>query len=77
LEIIAADAGIQIDRRDEQSENADSPRHESLEPDSNLKSESFEHMKKQNWNIVSVEEGTQIDRSDEQWENVNAFRCEI
>jgi hypothetical protein len=52
-----------------QYENADSPRRETLEPDSNLKSESLWQYVKQLFGIASTEAGMQIEPSDEQCAN--------
>jgi hypothetical protein len=56
---------MQIVRSDEQSENAESPRVATLQPDSNVKLRSLVHWWKHNLGIVSIDEGTQIDWSDE------------
>jgi hypothetical protein len=60
-EIVSIDEGRQIDSSDEQSENADSPRSESLDPLSNVKVARHSHDLKQELEIVSIEDGIQID----------------
>jgi hypothetical protein len=60
------DEGIQIDSSDEQFRNADSPRIEVLQPDSNVNFLSCEQSLKHDFEIVSIDEGIQIDSSDEQ-----------
>jgi hypothetical protein len=59
--MISIDEGIQIDLSDVQSSNADSPRLEIWQPDSNVSSERPWQFKKQNPEIVSTDEGIQID----------------
>jgi hypothetical protein len=65
LETVSTDAGRQMDRSDEHSENADAPRIEILEPDSNVKLRRFEQRRKHPLESVSIDEGRQIDSSDE------------
>jgi hypothetical protein len=66
FEIVSIDEGMQIDRSAEQPANANSPRFESREPRSKVKSERFSQSQKQDLEIVSIDEGMQIDRSAEQ-----------
>jgi hypothetical protein len=66
LEIVSIDEGIQIDSSDEQLENADSPRVDTLQPISIVKMERFVQSWKQWLEMVSIDEGIQIDSSDEQ-----------
>jgi hypothetical protein len=61
LAIISTDEGMQIDSSDEQFANADFPRCESRQPESNVKSERFLHSLKQKGAIVSIDEGMIID----------------
>jgi hypothetical protein len=70
--IVRIDGGRQIDSSDAQPSNADSPRFESLLPDSNVKSERCAHQAKQNFEMVSTDEGIQIDRIDEQRKNADS-----
>jgi hypothetical protein len=60
---------MQIDESEEQSANADSPRCESFEPDSNVTAERERHLKKHFSPSRSTEEGMQIDERDEHSEN--------
>jgi hypothetical protein len=64
LPIVLIDEGMQIEESDEQYENADSPRVESLQPDSNVTVKSFPQDWKQCAEIVSTDEGIQIDPSE-------------
>jgi hypothetical protein len=57
----STDEGIQIDRSDEHSKNADLPRFESREPNSNVKFERFSQFEKQASEMASTDEGIQID----------------
>jgi hypothetical protein len=57
----ATDEGTEIDSSDEQQANASSASIESLEPDSNVKSERLEQKAKHERGIVSIDEGMQID----------------
>jgi hypothetical protein len=52
---------MQIDSRDEQAKNADSPTRESLEPVPKDKRERFLQALKQNSEILSTDEGMQSD----------------
>jgi hypothetical protein len=63
------DGGMQIDESDEHPENAELPRRESLEPDSNVTVESNLSPRKQFWQRVSTKEGMKTDESDEHSEN--------
>jgi hypothetical protein len=60
------EGGIQIDESDEQSQNAYSSIHKSLEFDSNVSVERERQSLKQYSQSFSIEEGIQIDESDEQ-----------
>jgi hypothetical protein len=60
------EAGIQIDEIDGQSCNIWLSRHESFDPDSNVRVESESHPEKQCAQSFSTEAGTQMDESDEQ-----------
>jgi hypothetical protein len=60
-EIVSIDEGIQIDRSDEQNENAYSPRFETLQQLSNVKIERFMQLKKQFLEMISIDAGIQID----------------
>jgi hypothetical protein len=53
--------GMQIDRSDEQDANAEAPGMESLQPDSNVKSDRFVQLQKQKLESVSIDEEMQID----------------
>jgi hypothetical protein len=75
--MFSIDEGIQIDRSDEQDSNADLPRIEILEPDSNVKSERSSQLSKHESEMISMDEGIQIDRSDEQSSNADLPRIEI
>jgi hypothetical protein len=68
--------GRQIEDSDEQFSNTESPRHESLEPDSNVTREREEQYRKQCPPIVFTVEGMQIDGSDEQPQNTESPRNE-
>jgi hypothetical protein len=67
---------MKSDRRDEQFTHAYSPRVESVEPDSKLKSEKSGEMPKQCFEIVSPDDGIQIDWSDEQFSNAPSPKFE-
>jgi hypothetical protein len=69
--MISTDEGMQIDERDEQSENAHLPIRETLEPQANVTVETVSHEEKQNSQRISTDEGMQIDERDEQSENAN------
>jgi hypothetical protein len=56
---------MQIDRKDEQSSKAESPKRESLELRSKDKAERFVYPLKQCRESTSIDEGKQIDWSDE------------
>jgi hypothetical protein len=62
---------MHIDESDEQHKNADFPRPERREPDSNVTFESALHPSKQRWQITSTDDGMQIDGSDEQCANAS------
>jgi hypothetical protein len=66
FEIVSTDEGIQIASSDEQWQNALSPRIESFDPGSNVKSERLSQESKQDGEIVLTDEGMQIDSSDKQ-----------
>jgi hypothetical protein len=53
----STDEGMQIDESPEQSENADSPSAEILQPRSNVTLERFGHLAKQYAGMISTEEG--------------------
>jgi hypothetical protein len=74
--MVSSDEGRQIDRSDEQYQNADSPRTKSLDPVSNVKSERRPQLLKHDLEIVSIDEGIQIDRSERQLENADCGRTE-
>jgi hypothetical protein len=59
--MVSIDEGMQIDRSDEQFENAESPRCESRQLGSNVKTESLLQPRKQDLEIVSIDEGMQSD----------------
>jgi hypothetical protein len=61
--IVVTDGGIQIDESDEQFSNAESPIHESLEPDSNMIVERNWHPMTAPSQIVSTAEGIQTNPS--------------
>jgi hypothetical protein len=63
---------MQIDKSDEQPENAESSIDESLEADSNVTIERDKHSEKQYREIRSTRDGTQIDESDEQLQNAES-----
>jgi hypothetical protein len=71
------DEGMQIDRSERHDENADSPRLETLHPDSNIKFERREQHAKHSLEIVAIDEGIQIDRSPTQDEKAYSPRIEI
>jgi hypothetical protein len=60
----AIPGGREIDSREEQSQNADSPIIESLLPLSNVTLESLLQREKQRLEMLTIEEGMQIDFSD-------------
>jgi hypothetical protein len=67
---------MQIDDSDRQYTNTESPRHQSLEPDSNVAREREEQHPKQDPPVVLTVEGMQIDDSDEQPQNTKSPRNE-
>jgi hypothetical protein len=67
--MVSIDEGIQIDRSDEQVQNADVPRVETLQSLSNVKMERLPQLRKQSLEMISIDEGIQIDSSDEQLQN--------
>jgi hypothetical protein len=77
LEMVSIDEGIQIERSDWHPPNADSPKIETLEPDSNAKFESEPHPSKQDLEIVCMDEGIQIEESREHAAKANSPRLEI
>jgi hypothetical protein len=58
---VTIDDGIQIDRSDEQYENANSPRTESRQPGANVKCEMLSQWPKHDAEIVTIDDGIQID----------------
>jgi hypothetical protein len=74
--IVSIVEGMQIDDSDEQPQNTEPPRHQSLEPDSNVTREREEQHRKQYPPIVLTVEGMQIDDSDEQSRNTESPRNE-
>jgi hypothetical protein len=56
----AIDERMRMDWSDEQFSNPESPRFESFEPVSNVKSKRLQQSKKPNRQIVSIDEGMQI-----------------
>jgi hypothetical protein len=74
-EMISTDDGMQIEGSNEQLENADLPKFETIHPLSNVTSESSLHEAKHDFGIVSIKEGIQIAFSDDQ-ENVHSPRLE-
>jgi hypothetical protein len=64
-QIIVTEDGMQIIESEEQSENAESPIHNSVEPSSNVMLERDTHNEKQFAPRVSTLHGMQIDTSDE------------
>jgi hypothetical protein len=64
--IISSAAGMEIDCKDEQPQNADSPIRVSFESDSNVNEESAVQSRKESSPMISTEAGTQIDRNEEQ-----------
>jgi hypothetical protein len=71
LEIIRIVEGIQIDSSDEHLSNAEFPRVDIFEPDSNVTFESFAHPLKQATEIVSTDAGITTDWSSEQFSNAD------
>jgi hypothetical protein len=71
-EIVSIDAGRQIDRRDEQAANADSPKIEFREPNSNITVRRFLHDLKHSRGMSSISEGRQSDPSDEHFANADS-----
>jgi hypothetical protein len=67
------DKGPQIDESDEQSQNAASPRNESLERASNATPERDLHPEKQDGESAPTDEGMQIDESDGQDPNAESL----
>jgi hypothetical protein len=65
------DEGIQIDRSDEHSENAEFPRFDTRQPASKTTFERPVHAKKHDSEIVSIDDGIRIDRSERQLENAH------
>jgi hypothetical protein len=63
------DAGMRMDRSDEQSANARIERIESVGSDSKVKCDKASQPWKQSAGIATIDAGIQIDRSDEQREN--------
>jgi hypothetical protein len=70
--MVVTEEGIEIEKSDEQCENASSPIEESREPDSKVTVERDWHRQKDFWEMVLTEEGIQIDESDEQLENASS-----
>jgi hypothetical protein len=70
--IFSTEAGMQIDARDEQFQNAPSPMQESWEPDSKMIVESDRHSPKQLAPSFRTDEGIRIDGNEEQ--SSNAWR---
>jgi hypothetical protein len=68
---------MQIVRSDEQPKNAESPRVEIRQGDSNLKSDRLRQYPKQEPESIAVDEGMQIDRSDEHASNADSAKVEI
>jgi hypothetical protein len=75
-QIVSIDAGIQINWSDEHLSNGDSPRLESLLPNSIANSDNWVHDLKQNREMVSIDEEIQIDWRDEHLSNADSRRCE-
>jgi hypothetical protein len=57
----STDEGMQIDFRDEQASNADSPSLDIRERLSNVTVERSSHIEKQKFEITSIDDGMQID----------------
>jgi hypothetical protein len=68
---------MQIVRSDEQLANAESPRVESRQGDSNVKSDRLSQPRKQEPESIAVDEGMQIDRSEEHHSNEDSPRVDI
>jgi hypothetical protein len=68
---------MQIVRRDKQRANAESPRAEIRQGDSNVKSDRLSQRRKQDRESTAVDEGMQIDRSDKHAANADSPRVEI
>jgi hypothetical protein len=60
-EILRTDAGMQIERSNEQCRNTELSRFAILQPDSNVTSRSFAQELKHQGEIVETDEGMQID----------------
>jgi hypothetical protein len=75
--MVSIDEGMQIVRSDEQPSNAESPRVEIRQGDSNVKSERLSQRRKQEPERIAVDEGMQIDRSDKHAANADWPRVEI
>jgi hypothetical protein len=61
VQIVRIEEGMEIDSSDAQWANANSPNIDSLQPGSNVTSETNSHTRKQPLDIVSTEHGMQID----------------
>jgi anti-sigma regulatory factor (Ser/Thr protein kinase) len=75
-EILSIDRGMQIDPSDEQLQNADLPRSDTLQPSSNVTLQRFVHPEKHEFEIISIDEGIQIAFSDEHSQNADSPRSE-
>jgi hypothetical protein len=71
------DEGTKIDCSEEQSANADLPKRETREPDSNVTVERALHLVKQDLDSLLMDDGRQIDCSDEQSANAYSPRFAI
>jgi hypothetical protein len=65
VQILSTDEGTEIDRNEEQYENAKSSRLASLMPALKVTFERLLQWLKQNFEILSIDEGIQIDSSEE------------
>jgi hypothetical protein len=59
-EIASIDEGIAKDSSNEQDSNAETPRIDSLDPDSKARFARDSHSLKQKWEIVGIDEGMEL-----------------
>jgi hypothetical protein len=68
----STDGGMEIVPTKEQSEKAKSPRIETLESLSKVRTDSLLHPEKHEFEMIRIDEGRQSDRSDEQSEKADS-----